>query len=52
MKLVLVTTGDGKKTIDWAPEVKKAARAAGFGVDHNGYLAPLRLLPMSVQRQA
>ncbi len=48
-EIAIVTSGDGKKRIEWAPAVAKSARAAGFGIDHNGYVAPLRLLPQSTQ---
>jgi mannose-6-phosphate isomerase-like protein (cupin superfamily) len=50
IEVAVVTAGDGKKAITWAPSIAQAAKAAGWGVDHSGYLAPLRLLPMSMQR--
>ncbi|WP_414439772.1 cupin domain-containing protein [Burkholderia sp. 22PA0106] len=43
--MIAMTSGDQKKTIEWSDEVVVAAADAGWGVDHNGYLAPLRLLP-------
>ena len=52
VEIAVITATDGKKAIEWAPEVLCAARAAGFALDHNGYVAPLHLLPMSVQMSA
>jgi mannose-6-phosphate isomerase-like protein (cupin superfamily) len=49
IEIAVVTAGDGKKRIEWAPEIVRAARAAKLGMDHNGYVAPLHLLPMVVQ---
>ncbi len=45
MEVALITAGDQRKRITWAPEVVAAAMQAGLGIDHNGYLAPLDLLP-------
>ncbi len=44
-EMVLVTTGDGRKTPEWAPEVEAAARAMGRGVDRSGLIARADLLP-------
>ncbi len=44
-EIALITAGDGRKRITWAPEIAAAAMAAGSGIDHNGYVAPLDLLP-------
>jgi mannose-6-phosphate isomerase-like protein (cupin superfamily) len=52
VEIAVITTGDGKKYIEWAPDVLRAARTAGYALDHSGYLAPLHLLPMSVQMSA
>ena len=49
LEIAVVTAGDGKKRIEWSPAVVRAARSAKLGVDHNGYVAPLQLLPMHVQ---
>ena len=49
VEIAVVTATDGKKPIEWAPDVLRAARAAGYALDHNGYVAPLHLLPRSVQ---
>ncbi|MGC4252111.1 MAG: hypothetical protein QM605_11820 [Sphingobium sp.] len=43
----LTTAGDARPTIEWAPEIVEAAKAAGVGRDPNGYLAPVHLLPAS-----
>ena len=44
-EVALVTAGDARKRITWAPDIVEAALAAGHGIDHNGYLAPLALMP-------
>ncbi|HZZ02703.1 hypothetical protein [Paraburkholderia sp.] len=50
--IAVMTAGDQKKTITWAPEIVAAAAKAGFGIDHNGYVAPLRLLPFETRQAA
>lgn len=45
VEMALITAGDGRKRVTWAPEIVAAAMAAGAGMDHNGYIAPLDLLP-------
>ena len=45
VEAALITAGDARKRITWAPEVVEAATAAGFGLDHDGHVAPLALLP-------
>ena len=45
VEVALVTAGDGRKRVTWAPKIVQAAMAAGSGIDHNGYVAPLDLLP-------
>ncbi|CAG4899547.1 cupin domain-containing protein [Paraburkholderia gardini] len=50
--IAVMTAGDEKKTITWAPEFVVAAAKAGFGIDHNGYVAPLRLLPFETRQAA
>lgn len=42
--LVAMTRGDGRVRLDWADEVRKAARDAGVAHDANGYLAPAALV--------
>jgi hypothetical protein len=43
-ELVVVTGGDGRTRIEWAPEVVDAARAAGVVIDPDGYRAPAAVL--------
>ena len=45
--LLLMTPGDARKTIDWAPAVVSAAAAAGYAIDANGYLALKRFTDRS-----
>ena len=45
VEVALITAGDSRKRIIWSPEIMAAAMAAGSGIDHNGYVAPLDLLP-------
>ncbi len=45
--LLLMTPGDGRKTVDWAPAVVSAAAAAGYTIDTNGYLALKRFTDRS-----
>lgn len=40
-ELLVVTGGDGRVEIGWAPEVSRAAADAGFALDANHYVAPL-----------
>jgi mannose-6-phosphate isomerase-like protein (cupin superfamily) len=51
-EIVVITAGDHKKHPVWSSDVVRAAGAAGFGLDHAGYIAPLRLLPPETQRHA
>ena len=44
-EVAIVTAGDQRKRATWAADVVEAAAASGIGLDHNGYLAPRRLLP-------
>jgi hypothetical protein len=50
--IAVMSAGDQKKHIRWATEITAAAAQAGFGVDHNGYVAPLRLLPFETRQAA
>ncbi|RII16094.1 Cupin domain protein [Streptomyces sp. YIM 130001] len=43
--MIVVNSGDGRVRMEWDEEVVKASADAGVGVDHDGYLAPLHLLP-------
>ncbi|WNV87854.1 hypothetical protein [Umezawaea sp. Da 62-37] len=43
-ELLVVTAGDGRVALEWAPEVVAAARGAGRVIDPNGYVAPAAVL--------
>lgn len=45
VEATLVTSGDHRKRPAWAPDIRRAAMEAGFGIDHDGHVAPLDLLP-------
>jgi quercetin dioxygenase-like cupin family protein len=45
VEAVLITAGDARKRITWAPEIVAAAMQAGTVLDHDGHVAPLDLLP-------
>ncbi|UTV41855.1 cupin domain-containing protein (plasmid) [Ensifer adhaerens] len=49
-EFVLMTAGDHKKRIVWSDEIRKAAAKLGYAIDHNGYVAPLALLPEKVKQ--
>ena len=49
LEIALVTAGDQRKPIRWAPDILAAAAAAGWGLDHDGRVAPLDLLPPSTR---
>jgi len=49
-EFMLMTAGDHKKRIVWSEEVRKAAAAKGYAIDHNGYVASLDLLPYPVRQ--
>lgn len=49
-EIAMLIAGDQKKHPVWTPEIMAKAAAGGVGVDHSGYVAPLRLLPLEVQR--
>jgi hypothetical protein len=48
-EFVLMTAGDHKKRIVWSDAIRREAAGLGFALDHNGYLAPLALLPEQVK---
>lgn len=48
-KLLLVTGGDSRTRIEWAPEVLHAAAEAGWAIDQNGYIAPTEVLALAAQ---
>ena len=45
--ILLMTPGDGRKRITWAPDVLAAAAAAGYATDANGYVALKRFTDRS-----
>ena len=45
VQVALITSGDGRKRATWAPEIMRDAMAQGYGIDHDGHVAPLALLP-------
>ena len=45
--MLLMTPGDGRKTITWAPEVVAAAAAQDLSIDANGYVAPKHFVDRS-----
>lgn len=51
-EIAVITAGDHKKHPVWAADIAAAAATAGLGVDHAGYVAPLRLLPPESQPHA
>lgn len=44
-EVALLIAGDERKHARWDPEIVAAAAKAGFAIDHNGCVAPRRLLP-------
>jgi quercetin dioxygenase-like cupin family protein len=46
-ELYVVCAGDHRKRIEWDAGLAAAARAAGRGRDHDGWIAPAHLLPAS-----
>ncbi len=44
-EIAVITAGDARKRITWAPNLVAAAAEADVGIDPNGYIAPARLLP-------
>ena len=45
--MLLMTPGDGRKTITWSPEVVAAAAARDLSIDANGYVAPKHFVDRS-----
>ncbi len=52
VEAALITAGDARKRIVWAPEIARAALDAGTVLDHDGHVAPLALLPPPARRAA
>ncbi len=51
-EIAVLTAGDHKKRPVWSENVLRRAADAGFGLDHAGYVAPLRLLPPEARKDA
>ncbi len=51
-EIAVVTAGDHKKHPVWADDIASNAHAAGFALDHSGYVARLALLPYEVRTRA
>ena len=51
-EMLLITAGDGRKRITWPEATLDAARKAGWGIDHNGFIAPAALLPAAFRMAA
>jgi quercetin dioxygenase-like cupin family protein len=49
--VAVMTSGDQRKRMTWSREIVAAAAAAGYATDHNGYLAPLHLLPYETRKE-
>jgi len=45
--MLVMTPGDGRKTIEWSPEVVDTAAALGHTRDANGFVAPKRFVDRS-----
>jgi quercetin dioxygenase-like cupin family protein len=43
--MIVMTAGDARALIEWSPATVAEARAADFGIDPNGYIAPAHSLP-------
>jgi quercetin dioxygenase-like cupin family protein len=50
--IAVLIAGDQKKHPEWHSDIVDAAATNGFGVDHAGYIAPRRLLPVAAPRAA
>ena len=49
--IAVMTGGDQKKHVTWSREIVAEAGKAGYGIDHNGYVAPLHLLPYVTRKE-
>ncbi|MEM7286547.1 MAG: cupin domain-containing protein [Actinomycetota bacterium] len=49
-RALMVTPGDARVHVEWAPEILTAAADAGWARDASGYVAPLRLLGIGADR--
>jgi quercetin dioxygenase-like cupin family protein len=48
-EIAVLTAGDHKKKPVWSDDIVRTAAKAGYGLDHAGYIAPLRLLPLKTR---
>lgn len=48
-ELLVVTGGDGRVRLEWAPEVVAAAADSGWLIDPNGHLAPASVLSTATE---
>jgi mannose-6-phosphate isomerase-like protein (cupin superfamily) len=46
--MTVTTAGDGRARIEWPESVHSSARDEGFGIDPNGYIAPVHCLPATL----
>ena len=44
-EIAVLLPGDARKRIEWDTTLRSQAQSAGWAMDHNGYVAPARLLP-------
>lgn len=51
-EVALITAGDARKRIAWAPEIVRAAIERGAMLDHDGHVAPLLLMPPATRLAA
>jgi quercetin dioxygenase-like cupin family protein len=51
-EIAVLTAGDHQKHPEWPEDIRARAAGAGFGLDHAGYIAPLRLLSPDSQTHA
>ena len=47
-EIIVINGGDGRTRLEWSADVTEAARAAGVGLDADGYLAPWSLIEHSL----
>ena len=48
LELVVMTAGDARPNVRWAPDVAQAAAAAGWVIDAGGFIADRDLLPQAL----
>ena len=50
-EMTVLTPGDDRKRPEFWPDLAAEAKRAGWAIDHNGYVAALRLLPWAVAQE-